>query len=67
MHRPQCRNDLWATGKFLCLLINFRRPKIEIRRIAAEAGSRTIPFIPAYPANPPQKPTAARNPPPLEQ
>jgi GxxExxY protein len=35
LHLPQCRNYLRATGKPLCLLINFGRPKIEIRRIAA--------------------------------
>ena len=34
-HIPQCRNYLRATGKPLCLLINFGRPKIEIRRIIA--------------------------------
>jgi hypothetical protein len=34
VHVPQCRNYLRATGKPLCLLINFGRPKIEIRRIA---------------------------------
>jgi GxxExxY protein len=34
-HIPQCRNYLQATGKPLCLLINFGRPKIEIRRITA--------------------------------
>ena len=33
MHIPQCRNYLRATGKPLCLLINFGRPKVEIRRI----------------------------------
>ena len=33
VHLPQCRNDLRATGKPLCLLINFGRPKIEIRRV----------------------------------
>ncbi len=36
VHLPQCRNHLRATGKPLCLLINFGRPKIEIRRITAE-------------------------------
>jgi GxxExxY protein len=34
-HIPQCQNYLRATGKPLCLLINFGRPKIEIRRITA--------------------------------
>jgi GxxExxY protein len=33
VHVPQCRNYLRATGKPLCLLINFGRPKVEIRRI----------------------------------
>ena len=37
MHLPQCRNYLRATGKSLCLLINFGRPKVEIRRITARA------------------------------
>jgi len=34
-----------ATGKPLCLPINFRQSKVQIRRIA-----RTIPFISSYPA-----------------
>ena len=37
VHIPQCRNYLRATGKPLCLLINFGRPKVEIRRITAQA------------------------------
>jgi GxxExxY protein len=37
VHVPQCRNYLRATGKPLCLLINFGQPKVEIRRITAEA------------------------------
>jgi GxxExxY protein len=37
LHVPQCRNYLRATGKPLCLLINFGQPKVEIRRITAEA------------------------------
>jgi GxxExxY protein len=37
VHRPRCRNDLRATGKPLCLLSNFGQPKVEIRRITAEA------------------------------
>ena len=36
VHIPQCRNYLRATGKPLCLLINFGRPKVEIRRITAQ-------------------------------
>jgi hypothetical protein len=37
---PQCRNYLRATGKPLCLVINFGRPKVEIRRVSAQARSR---------------------------
>jgi GxxExxY protein len=37
VHIPQCRNDLRATGMPLCLLINVGRPKVEIRRITAQA------------------------------
>ncbi len=37
VHVPQCRNYLRATGKPLCLLINFGQPKVEIRRITAGA------------------------------
>ncbi|WP_158925134.1 GxxExxY protein [Acidisphaera sp. S103] len=37
VHVPQCRNYLRATGKSLCLLINFGQPKVEIRRITAAA------------------------------
>jgi hypothetical protein len=33
VHLPQSRNDLRATGEPLCLLINFGRPKVEIRRV----------------------------------
>ena len=31
-HFAQCMNYLRATGRPLCLLINFYRPKIEVRR-----------------------------------
>ena len=31
------RDDLRATDKPLCLPINFGRPKVEIRRITAQA------------------------------
>ena len=37
MHVPQCRNDLRATGRSLCLLIDFGRSKVEIRRVTAQA------------------------------
>jgi GxxExxY protein len=34
IHTAQCINYLKATGLRLCLLINFGKPRIEIRRIA---------------------------------
>ena len=33
IHLAQCLNYLKATGKHLCLLINFAQPKVEIKRI----------------------------------
>jgi hypothetical protein len=35
VHVPQCRNDLRAADK--CPLINFGRPKVEIRCVTARA------------------------------
>lgn len=34
IHMAQCLNYLRATGLRLCLLMNFAKPRIEIRRIA---------------------------------
>ena len=34
VHFAQCINYLKATGKQICLLINFGQPKIEIKRFA---------------------------------
>jgi len=34
-HIGQCLNYLRATDKRLCILIDFGRPRIEIRRVAA--------------------------------
>lgn len=34
VHMAQCLNYLKATGLRLCLLINFGKPRIEIKRIA---------------------------------
>jgi GxxExxY protein len=36
-HVAQCMNYLRATGEQLCLLINFGRPRIEIRRVTSNA------------------------------
>ncbi len=33
IHQAQCLNYLKATGLTVCLLINFGRPKIEIKRV----------------------------------
>ena len=33
IHQSQCLNALRATDKQLCLLINFGKPRVEIRRI----------------------------------
>ncbi len=33
VHRPQCINDPWATGRRLCLLLNFGTPRLEIQRV----------------------------------
>ena len=34
MHRMQCTNYLKATGLHLCLLLNFGKPHLEIKRVA---------------------------------
>ena len=34
VHEAQCLNYLKASGLPLCLLINFARPRLEVRRIA---------------------------------
>jgi len=40
IHVAQCLNYLAATGKETCLLINFGKPKIEIRRLMMNPTSR---------------------------
>jgi GxxExxY protein len=34
VHTAQCLNYLKATGLHVCLLINFGKPKVEVKRIA---------------------------------
>ncbi len=34
VHQAQCMNYLKATGKKICLLLNFGKPRLEIKRIA---------------------------------
>jgi hypothetical protein len=34
VHRMQCTNYLKATGLLLCLLLNFGKPRLEIKRVA---------------------------------
>lgn len=33
VHRAQCLNDLKATGLRLCLLINFGKPRLDVKRL----------------------------------
>ena len=33
IHRAQCLSYLQATGLHLCLLLNFGKPRLEIKRI----------------------------------
>ena len=35
VHRAQCLNYLKATGLSVCLLINFGKPRLEVRRIVS--------------------------------
>ncbi len=36
VHRAQCLNYLKATGLHLCLLLNFGKPRLEIKRIVLD-------------------------------
>jgi GxxExxY protein len=35
-HRAQCINDLRATGRHLCLLLNFATPRLEFQRVVQD-------------------------------
>ncbi len=35
VHRAQCLNYLKATGLNVCLLINFGKPKLEVKRVVS--------------------------------
>ena len=37
VHMAQCLNYLRATGKIICLLMNFQNPKLEIKRIISNS------------------------------
>ncbi len=37
IHLAQCLNYLRASGRNLCLLVNFQRPKVEWRRVVLNA------------------------------
>ena len=38
-HTAQCLNYLAATGLPLCLLINFGKPRVEVRRLAGRSAN----------------------------
>jgi len=42
-HRAQCVNYLKATGLWLCLLLNFGKPRLEIKRVIPTAESPDSP------------------------
>ncbi len=39
-HRMQCTNSLKATGLQLCLVLNFGKPRLEIKRLARDRVAR---------------------------
>ena len=36
IHQVQCLNYLRASGMHLCLLLNFGKPRLDIRRVARD-------------------------------
>lgn len=42
IHLAQCLNYLKATGLKVCLLMNFGRPKIQIRRLMMDQGGKDM-------------------------
>ncbi len=42
IHLAQCLNYLKATGLPLCLLINFGKPRVEVRRVFQSANLRNV-------------------------
>ena len=50
---PRCRNHSRATGKPLCLQINFGRSEVESAASRPGPIASNIPVIPSYPAHPP--------------
>ena len=42
IHEAQCLNYLKATELPICLLINFGRPKVEIKRFPGKSAKFTI-------------------------
>ena len=42
IHGAQCHNYLVATGFPICLLINFGRPKVEIKRFAGKSAATSV-------------------------
>ena len=41
IHLAQCLNYLKATGLSLCLLINFGKPKVDVRRVVNQFDAKT--------------------------
>ena len=42
-HIAQCLNYLQASGRTLCLLVNFQRPKVEWKRVVHQFQDAEVP------------------------